>query len=206
MPVALPAASRLPLHDGVLIDDFTSLAADLREELLAFPRYKPMRIGHAQNESFQTCITTGHIQGRFPELAAGHRFVRFLHDHAVEIGAWVGADPALPHGVDMSAMAYGEGGLLRVHTDSVLTRKLAFILYLTPPEDGEWTAADGGELVLSDRRGGTARVFPKFNRFVAFRVTDDALHEVREVKRATTWPRARLTLAGWIDGRLHPML
>lgn len=206
MSVALPAVSRLSLHDAVVADGFTPLAVALRDELIAFPRYKPMRIGHAQNESFQTCITTGHIQGRFPELTTCHRFVRFLHERAAEISALVGADPAPPHGVDMSAMVYGQGGLLRVHTDSVLTRKLAFILYLTPPEDGEWTPADGGELVLSDRRGTEVTVFPRFNRFVAFRVTDGAWHEVREVRRATTWPRARFALAGWIDGRLHPML
>src|SRR5207247_1975924 len=65
--------------------------------------------------------------------------------------ALVGAGPGAPLRATFSAMAYGEGGRLKLHTDGVGERVVAWSLYLTREEDGEWGAADGGELVLTDR-------------------------------------------------------
>ena len=199
--IALDRLRPLPLHQGILADDFCSYAAELRQELLRFPRWKPFRLGGGSNYSFQTGITTGHIQGRFDELARCHRFEAALLACGEELCRRVGAAVGGELAIDISGMAYGKDGRLKRHTDSIGARRLAWILYLTDPDDGEWPARDGGPLVLSDGPGADAGEVvdaPRFNRFVAFQVTDASWHEIRPVLRDTPWPAARLCLAGWL--------
>ena len=38
---------RLDLHGGIMADDFCDFASELREELLHYPGWKPIRLGYA---------------------------------------------------------------------------------------------------------------------------------------------------------------
>ena len=189
---------RLDFHGGILVDGFCSLADAIRKELLHFPHWKIMRLGTAANHAFQTAITTGHIQGRLPELVLCHRFAQELSGVGQAIAGAVGNPSPNPLHVDMSGMAYGQGGRLKLHTDSILERRAAWMLYLTHPEDGEWTAADGGALVLSTAEGREQRIYPRFNRFVSFRVSDASRHAILPILKPTPWERCRLALSGWL--------
>jgi len=199
--------TRLSVHQAVLRDDFCDYAVELRRELLDYARWKVFRLG--ERYAFQTGITTGHIQERFPELATCHRLESELRAAGHAVCELVGARPSAAVRVDFAGMAYGQDGELLTHTDEVGQRYVAWILYLTDPDDGEWTEHDGGQLVLTAapgvraEPGASATVFPRFNRFVAFRTTEQSWHEIRAIRRATTWSSARLCLAGWIDGRVR---
>ena len=196
--LVLGGIRRLDFHGGILVDGFCPFADAIRKELLHFPHWKPMRLGDAAYHAFQTAITTGHIQGRFPELELCQRFAAELAGVARAVAEAVGNPSPVPLAVDMSGMAYGQGGRLKLHTDGVFERRAAFMLYLTHPEDGEWSQDDGGGLLLSDGAGHEQVVHPRFNRFVAFRVSDESRHAIAPILRPTPWERARLALSGWL--------
>ena len=196
MELHLNDLNRLPVHDAFWADDFCSVAESLREELIGFAHWKAHRLGHEYG--FQTGITTGHIQGRYPELEACHRLEAQLEAQATELLRLVADDYEGPCRADFSGMAYGEAGKLSFHTDSIHGRHLAWVLLLTHPDDGEWAQKDGGALMLTDRVSEPHLVYPKFNRFIAFRVSDKSWHAIEQLQRATPWSRSRLALSGWL--------
>jgi hypothetical protein len=74
------------------------------------------------------------------------------------------------------------------------------MLYLTHPEDGEWSEEKGGALRVWTPNGEEARVRPKFNRLVLFKVSPTSCHEIEKVTWKAGWERCRLALSGWIRG------
>jgi hypothetical protein len=196
--LVLETIRKLDFHGAILVDGFCSFAGAIREELLHFPHWKAMRLGGEANHGFQTAITTGHLQGRFPELEACARFAEELGAAGQAIADAVGNPSPGALRVDLSGMAYGQDGRLKLHTDSILERRAAWMLYLVHPDDGEWSAEDGGCLALSDAEGREQHVYPRFNRFVSFRVSDASRHAIAPILRPTPWERCRLALSGWL--------
>jgi hypothetical protein len=100
-------------------------------------------------------------------------------------------------------MAYGQGCWLSSHTDhhgaSVhpQERLIAWMLYLTHPEDGEWSGR-GGAVRVWDEPSNAVRLDPRFNRFALFRVSPNSFHEIEELTATTDWEHCRLALSGWI--------
>lgn len=90
---------------------------------------------------------------------------------------------------DMRAYAYRPGHYLLPHTDhqTGVGRALAYAYYLPSPEPPE-----GGELELYSGFESALVIPPLGNRLVLFDVSDDSLHQVREVLSGL-----RISLAGW---------
>lgn len=99
--------------------------------------------------------------------------------------------------VDMSANAYVRGDFLLCHDDRLSSRRVAFILYLVPPD---WSDVDGGhlDLLAADAdgfpAGVTTSLLPAFNSFTFFEVSAASYHAVREV---VADGRVRLSISGW---------
>ena len=91
----LSTPNRLALHDAFFVDDFTSFAREMRDELLSFPGWKIMRLGLGPSYAFQTGITTGHIDGRYPELVYCHRYEQLLNDATPRLAELVQVDPKI---------------------------------------------------------------------------------------------------------------
>ena len=76
-------------------------------------------------------------------------------------------------------------------------RLLSTVVYL----NDEWTAADGGELLLyrAGNQGAIARILPKPGLMALF-LSDEFPHEVLSTKKP------RHSIAGWFRGRVpsHP--
>ena len=103
---------------------------------------------------------------------------------------------------DASAAAYRSGDYLLCHDDHLLTRRVAFILYLTP---GAWAPDAGGELQLfasCAATGAPTRVAralpPRFGSLALFEVTPRSFHQVAEVLEDGAGPR--LSISGWFHG------
>jgi hypothetical protein len=211
------------VHSITFKDDFCSFASEIREELLHYPKWKEMTQGGLLGGSVlapdqQNGITTGHItesdRGSLPHST---RFSEFLLQNVAALCPLVGVDPIAVTYVEMNAMAYGAGSWLSPHTDAseynnAEDRLVAWMLYLTSPEDGEWPTEKGGAVRVWNRSGNEQRVHPRFNRFAMFRVYDGSLHEIEKIAWQPEWPQCRLALSGWLKGlpvrevsRLTPM-
>ena len=201
----------LGIHRLVYMDDFCEFAGHIRDELLAFPEWIEMRqdgYDHkgALNPQLQNGITTGHLKGRHRDrLLHSLKFREWLQSRLRELCEIEDLEFADNFRIEMNAMAYGEGAWLSAHSDSGSTedtndRLIAWMLYLTHPDDSEWTAEKGGAVRLWTRDGDEVRLRPKFNRFAMFRVHKQSFHEIEEIKWRTGWDRCRLALSGWIRG------
>jgi Rps23 Pro-64 3,4-dihydroxylase Tpa1-like proline 4-hydroxylase len=199
------------VHEVVYADTFCPFALEIRHELLRHPDWKEMTQGgryeaasHLRTDH-QNGITSGHLDEQqravLPHTMA---FRDLIARHAIElagrVGAHVGANPE----IEMNAMAYGNGAWLSAHTDyrsdETRPRLVAWMLYLTHPDDGEWSPEMGGAVRLFEAKGRATVVRPRFNRFAMFRVSDQSLHEIEPVTFAGGWDRSRLALSGWIRG------
>ncbi len=152
-------ARRLSLHQAIVVDDFSEHAPALRSELLGFPHWRPMTqttpgptpgtFSSRPRWSHQSGITTGHLDDRHDELPHTARFTAELLANAAALCALTAAGDHRGLRMDVNAMAYGVGGRLAPHDDHGhgKGRRVAWILYLTPPGD-DWTAGDGGALRL----------------------------------------------------------
>jgi hypothetical protein len=199
------------VHGVVYADNFCPFALDIRHELLRHPDWKEMTqdvrydaASHLRTDR-QNGITTGHLgdeqRALLPHTMAFRDLVgRHAVDLATRLGAEVGASPE----IEMNAMAYGNGAWLSAHTDyrsdDPRPRLAAWMLYLTHPDDGEWSTEMGGAVRLFDATGRATVVRPRFNRFAMFRVSEESLHEIEPVTFAGGWDRCRLALSGWIRG------
>jgi hypothetical protein len=198
------------IHSITWKDDFCGFACEIRDELLNYENWKPMQSDGPQgtaeiSPSRQNGITTGHIgeedRGRFPFCL---EFGDYLKRHLNELCLVAGVDPAEATSLEMNAMAYGAGGWLSPHTDfsdrTANQRLVAWMLYLTAPEDGEWTDEKGGAVRVWKREGEEQRIRPRFNRFAMFRVHPGSFHEIEKVAWQPEWPQCRIALSGWIRG------
>jgi len=100
---------------------------------------------------------------------------------------------------DASAALYRHGDRLLCHDDDLATRRVAFVLYLTPCD---WGAADGGALELFSVDGAgrpaavSASLLPARHSMVLFEVTPVSFHQVAEVLREEGGG-GRLSISGW---------
>jgi 2OG-Fe(II) oxygenase superfamily len=201
------------VHSIIYKDDFCDFAAEVREELLRYPKWKEMTQGGAGGRAVfspdrQNGITVGHIReqdrDRLPYC------LKFRDLIARNFGAFcplVDVDPKDAGDVEISAMAYGAGAWLSSHTDFLeygreSIRLAAWMFYLTAPEDGEWPLEKGGAVRVWAPGLADERVRPRFNRFAMFRVHNTSFHEIEKVTWEPEWPNCRLALSGWILG--HP--
>lgn len=201
--------SRPDVHRMVFADDFYADAAPTRDELLAHREWGPMT---QYGRSHELSILPHRQNGICALEDAAHRLPRVdaLRDHvgahAAELCATLGVTVARAGDleVESGAMAYGEGCWLSPHTDhrddEARPRLVAWMLYLTHPEDGEWPDDRGGALRLVARDGAVARLRPRFNRFAMFAVSPDSVHEIEPITGAAGWDRSRLAVSGWIRG------
>jgi hypothetical protein len=154
----------------------------------------------------QNGITTGHLDEEVREKLPWCLKLRdFLAERFAVLLPLVGVDPSDAREVEINAMAYGAGGWLSPHTDffdhsSTENRLVAWMLYLTDPEDGEWAASKGGAVRVWASTGKEDRVRPRFNRFAMFRVAKNSFHEIEKITWEPGWPNCRLALSGWIQG------
>jgi hypothetical protein len=202
----------LGVHGLVHQDDFCDFAGAVRDELLAFPDWREMRQNSAEHVNVlspqrQNGITTGHLTperlARLPECSRFCELVRGRTRDLCDLAGVEVTGDAADLTLEVNAMAYGEGAWLAAHTDSLPAnndRLLAWMLYLTHPDDGEWEPEKGGAVRLWDPDGTEVRLRPRFNRFAMFRVYKQSFHEIERVAWATGWDRCRLALSGWIRG------
>jgi Rps23 Pro-64 3,4-dihydroxylase Tpa1-like proline 4-hydroxylase len=199
------------VHNLIYRNNFCDFAQGIREELLNYPRWHEMsqasyEVKRVINPQRQNGITVGHINDKhYDALPNCLKFRELLQNNLREICENVGVGFAENLEIEMNAMAYGEGSWLSGHTDSGKTetvndRLVAWMLYLTHPEDGEWSPSKGGAVRLWNKNGEEARVYPLFNKFAAFRVHSGSFHEIEKITWRTGWDRARLALSGWIRG------
>ncbi|KJE97777.1 2-oxoglutarate and iron-dependent oxygenase [Capsaspora owczarzaki ATCC 30864] len=103
--------------------------------------------------------------------------------------------------VAMTFSSYAQSDVLLCHDDELDERRIAFILYLSP----NWNAAvDGGALDLFDNNPATnaptsivASLWPRWNSFNFFPVTETSHHQVAEVFSSS---KARNSINGWFHG------
>jgi 2-oxoglutarate-Fe(II)-dependent oxygenase superfamily protein len=205
---------RLDVHNLAYQDDFCDFAQAIREELLGFPNWIEMRQeGYSGEQKVspqrQNGITTGHLSSRQRKiLPYCLKFTDFLRSRLRELCAFEGVEcpeDAASLDIEINAMAYGQGAWLSPHTDSGITQRvndrlIAWMLYLTHPDEGEWNAGQGGAVRVWLPDGPEARLSPKFNRFAMFKVHEQSFHEIERILRPTTWQTCRLALSGWIRG------
>ena len=201
------------LHQLVYADEFCESAHDIRRELLDSTAWAEMQQDtyhghHAQpgvRFDRQSGITTGHLdEARRTAFPRSLAFGDLLKARLADVCAAAAGAPPVQAEIEMNAMAYGHEGWLSPHTDYVVhdprPRVFAWMLYLTHPDDGEWSPDMGGAVRLFDADGGEVRLRPKFNRFALFKVSDASFHEIERVTWACEWDRCRLALSGWIRG------
>jgi hypothetical protein len=85
------------------------------------------------------------------------------------------------------------GDFLRVHTDDLLNRRFAYVLYLSR----DWTPICGGALHLVGPDGHTTVVEAEYNSLVLFDVTLGTRHFVAPIEPAAGL-KARLSISGWL--------
>ena len=103
--------------------------------------------------------------------------------------------------VDMSATLYTQGCHLLTHDDRMTTRRVAFIVYLTPKI---WSDKDGGHLrFFSSEMSGFHpdphqfdQWLPEWNTFAFFTVSHRSYHQVCEI----TSQVPRVAISGWFHG------
>lgn len=101
--------------------------------------------------------------------------------------------------VDMGSSCYEYTDVLLCHDDELKGRRVAYILYLTPP----WYEKDGGTLDLFDvdnkgqPRDVVTSLLPKWNTLAFFEVSPVSFHQVREVLSRN---KTRLSINGWFHG------
>jgi len=93
--------------------------------------------------------------------------------------------------IDMSGFIYGDTDYLLPHDDRLEGRKIAYIVNLSE----NFREENGGELAFFKGKQVVKRIYPKFNTFTIFEVSNKSLHEVKEVI-----DKKRVSFAGWFHG------
>ncbi|MBZ5659134.1 MAG: 2OG-Fe(II) oxygenase [Acidobacteriia bacterium] len=210
--IASQEFSKPGVHSITYKDNFYPLASEVREELLRHPKWKPMLQGSTSGSTMfipqrQNGITTSQLlekdREHFPQCL---KFRDFVAQNFGVLCPLAGVHPADARVVEINGMAYGAGAWLSPHTDffghaNKQNRLIAWMLYLTAPEDGEWPAEKGGAVRVWQPGGEEKRIRPRFNRFAMFRVHANSFHEIEKITWEPDWPHCRLALSGWIQGK-----
>lgn len=106
--------------------------------------------------------------------------------------------------IDCSANFYPQTCHLLCHDDTIGTRKISYIIYLT---DEEWEKEDGGALLMYSIVGDhvssrpSREILPLFNSMCMFEVVPGlSYHSVQEVFSAKT----RISIQGWFHAQDEP--
>jgi Rps23 Pro-64 3,4-dihydroxylase Tpa1-like proline 4-hydroxylase len=96
--------------------------------------------------------------------------------------------------LDLHALLLMDTHYLLCHDDQVQGRKVAFILNLSK----DWVEHYGGALELFESEEGKAlevkkRIYPSFNQFNLFLVSEKSFHQIQEVEDEGV----RISLSGW---------
>jgi Rps23 Pro-64 3,4-dihydroxylase Tpa1-like proline 4-hydroxylase len=124
---------------------------------------------------------------RFRKAFLDPEFIRFFEE--------VSGLPLSPTD-DFSLHRMDRGDFLRIHNDVHETRRLAFVMYLTPG----WKASFGGSLHMKDEGGQVTKVSPEYNSIVIFDVKAKTQHTVEEIGEGAG-ETARLSMGGWFHER-----
>ena len=123
------------------------------------------------------------ILGEFRGVFASEKFINYIKELTnVEISN---------DKLDMFASLYQDTHYLLPHDDQLDSRKIAYVLFLSNQKTN-------GELALYDSKEGTPikvskQIFPEFNKFILFKVSDKSFHEIKEVIGDTP----RIAITGW---------
>jgi hypothetical protein len=93
---------------------------------------------------------------------------------------------------DFGVHSMSVGDFLRPHSDDMLNRRVALVIYLSP----DWQPGYGGSLHVVDPGGGETKVEADYNSMVVFDVLADTTHFVARIDDAAGENR-RLTIGGW---------
>lgn len=91
--------------------------------------------------------------------------------------------------IGLEAHRMQAGDFVGLHSDDRASRRLGFVVYLSP----SWSDADGGELVFETKSGGRQSIRPEFNCLLLFDVACHTGHRVEPV----VGNQPRLSLQGW---------
>ncbi len=92
--------------------------------------------------------------------------------------------------IDCAGFLYQQGDYLLPHDDSLETRKIAYIYYLSP----NFSSTDGGSLDLFSGNNVVTSLVPQFNSLILFPVLPGkSIHRVAEVVAK----KKRYSFAGW---------
>jgi Rps23 Pro-64 3,4-dihydroxylase Tpa1-like proline 4-hydroxylase len=115
--------------------------------------------------------------------------------------------------VDCAANVYGRSCQLLCHDDSISTRRISYILYVSDGDEHSWRQADGGVLELypqsspglaaSTHPVPTKCIAPNFGTLVVFTVVGGtSMHSVQEVFCAD---KRRISIQGWFHSDKAPL-
>lgn len=100
----------------------------------------------------------------------------------------------LPSSLDARVHLFREGHYLRQHSDRVKSRRVAYILYLTP----DWKAEFGGGLAITGKDGEETRILPRYNSLLMFDIFTQKEHNIEPVLPASKG-KARVTMSAWLN-------
>ena len=169
---------------------------EVREELLAWEASGAWTPRRNDLYSFTQSSALAQAPGPATRALAAYLYSRAFRELVEGITGVAG----LADTMDASSALYRAGDYLLCHDDDLLTRRVAFILYLTPRA---WSPArDGGALELFAACPATgqpthvaATIAPQYASMVLFEVTRASFHHVAEVLEDTGGPR--LSISGW---------
>ncbi|KAI6196725.1 hypothetical protein M3Y94_01143000 [Aphelenchoides besseyi] len=178
------------LNDFIVLDENTEVMENLKTEL-ASSKFDE------QNNDLHSILQTTDVANfddqKFPTLKSFHNFMRTtVREFIQTITGFV-----LNEKVALTGSLYKQADYLLPHDDSLDTRKVAFVFYLSK----DWEQKFGGELALYNSNSNTnrpievtKRLQPTYNSFVFFPVTTNTWHSVKEVVDPNY---SRLSLNGW---------
>ena len=165
--------------------------AEACQELRQQDRFRPARIGRAQEKQRQEAIRSDLIcwlDEQLPPPLQTYLDALEAYRQQVNRELMLGLDH-----VEVHAAYYPPGAHYGKHLDRHRdddARTLTAILYLNP----DWQAEDGGLLSIDLPDGSQASVLPRLGTFVSF-LSAEFPHEVQPTRRD------RLTLTGWYRRR-----
>lgn len=191
------------LCDDFLPGDVLAATLGLIRERRA--RFEPTAVKTAEGDVYdQTSRKSSHCTDLDP---LGPLLTAALLDRLPTTLARVELDPFAAEVRSMKFNAFHDGGFFCLHQDVTggvaLSRKLAFLLYLSFPPKRFW----GGELLIYDRDPATfypstsfTTIEPESNRLVI--MPANCWHEVLPVRTdSDDWEAARFTVSGWIHDK-----
>ncbi|MCL5050101.1 MAG: 2OG-Fe(II) oxygenase [Firmicutes bacterium] len=144
-------------------------------------------VGREQNHTVNTRVRSDHIRWLQPSIAAEAVYLNTMDELRIRLNRrlFMGLFDYECH-----LARYQAGAFYQKHLDAFKGRSnrvLTTVFYLNP----EWSAADGGELVIYGQRGQVLEtILPQQNTLVVF-LSEVFVHEVK------TAHRERFSITGW---------